>query len=129
MIAEQGFLMEPDGDEPTPHSVSVFVDLSTVRPDGVSHPCKGEENGYKEIQEPRLRYSLIDHESLTNFLGIPSINRLVTPRVGGGMPDSRKQAERREVLRGWRGGKQRVCSHDEKAAWFEGEGPKDDRIV
>ena len=42
----------------------------------VSHPHDWDESGYKEIQQPRLRYALIDHQCLMDLLDIPSMDML-----------------------------------------------------
>lgn len=42
----------------------VYVDMNMVRAGVVSHPCEWEFSGYNEIQKPRQRYSLIDHNRL-----------------------------------------------------------------
>ena len=42
----------------------------------ISHPGEWEDWGYKEIEQPRLRYTLIDHQCLMDLLGIPSLEAL-----------------------------------------------------
>jgi putative transposase len=54
----------------------VYMDLNMVRAGVVSHPHEWDESGYKEIQQPRQRYALIDHRCLMDLLGIPSIDML-----------------------------------------------------
>ena len=54
----------------------VYMDLNMVRAGVVSHPYEWDESGYTEIQHPRQRYTLIDHECLMNLLGIPSMDML-----------------------------------------------------
>jgi len=54
----------------------VYVDLNMVRAGVVSHPHEWEGSGYREIQEPRQRYSLIDHQCLMDLLNIPSMEML-----------------------------------------------------
>jgi len=51
----------------------VYIDLNMVRAGVVKHPSEWEFNGYNEIQTPRKRYSLIDHERLKNLFGFSSI--------------------------------------------------------
>lgn len=46
----------------------VYVDLNMVRADVVTHPSEWPFCGYNEIRNPRQRYSLIDHEHLSNLL-------------------------------------------------------------
>ena len=41
----------------------VYVDLNIFQAGVVNHPSKGPFWGYNEIQNPRLRYSLIDYEN------------------------------------------------------------------
>ena len=48
----------------------VYMDLNMVRAGVVSHPSEWPFSGYNEIQNPRQRYSLIDHERLMNLLDI-----------------------------------------------------------
>jgi putative transposase len=50
----------------------VYMDLNMVRAGAVSHPDEWNESGYKELQQPRLRYALIDDRCLMDLLGIPS---------------------------------------------------------
>jgi putative transposase len=52
------------------------MDLNMVRAGVVSHPHEWDESGYKEIQQPRQRYGLIDHRCLMELLGIPSVDML-----------------------------------------------------
>jgi REP element-mobilizing transposase RayT len=47
----------------------VYIDMNMVRAGVVSHPSKWEFCGYNEIQEPRQRYSLIDHSRLHAVAG------------------------------------------------------------
>jgi hypothetical protein len=54
----------------------VYMDLNMVRAGAVRHPGEWNECGYMEIQEPRLRYALIDHQCLLDLLDIPSMERL-----------------------------------------------------
>jgi hypothetical protein len=54
----------------------VYIDLNMVRAGVVSHPSEWNESGFKEIQEPRQRYSLIDHRCLMNLLRLPSMDML-----------------------------------------------------
>ena len=60
------------------HLVSclTYIDLNMVRAGVVAHPSQWTSCGYAEIQKPRERYSIIDHEVLMDLLGIPSINAL-----------------------------------------------------
>lgn len=47
----------------------VYIDMNMVRAGVVSHPSEWEFCGYREIQEPRQRYSLIDHNRLYSVAG------------------------------------------------------------
>ena len=53
-----------------------YIDLNMVRAGVVKHPSEWDESGYREIQEPRIRYSLIDHERLMDLLQLPSLEML-----------------------------------------------------
>ncbi len=54
----------------------VYMDLNMVRAGVVSHPHEWNESGYREIQQPRQRYALIDHQCLMDLLAIPSMEML-----------------------------------------------------
>jgi len=54
----------------------VYIDLNMVRAGVVTHPSEWPFSGYNEIQNPRERYSLIDHESLTDLLDIKRMEEL-----------------------------------------------------
>ncbi len=54
----------------------VYMDLNMVRAGVVRHPSEWPFCGYNEIQEPPLRYSLIDRKALMNLLGIDDSARL-----------------------------------------------------
>jgi len=54
----------------------VYADLNMVRAGVASHPYEWEGSGYREIQEPRQRYSLIDNQCLMDLLNIPSMEML-----------------------------------------------------
>jgi len=51
----------------------VYVDLNMVRAGVVTHPSEWPFCGYNEIQNPRERKSLIDHEKLIGLFGVGSI--------------------------------------------------------
>lgn len=42
----------------------VYVDLNMVRAGVVNHPSEWKWSGYHEIQHPKDRYRLIDHNAL-----------------------------------------------------------------
>jgi putative transposase len=46
----------------------VYVDLNMVRAGVVDHPAEWRWSGYHEIQKPKIRYRLIDHVKLLQFL-------------------------------------------------------------
>jgi hypothetical protein len=54
----------------------VYIDLNMVRAGVVSHPSEWPYCGYNEIQDPRQRYSLIDHEGLMGLFGIKNRDEL-----------------------------------------------------
>lgn len=54
----------------------VYIDLNMVRAGAVSHPSEWSESGYNEIQQPRMRYTLIDQQCLMHLLGIQSKDQL-----------------------------------------------------
>jgi putative transposase len=54
----------------------VYVDLNMVRAGVVSHPSEWKWSGYHEIQNPKTRYRLIDHERLKRFLNMNSQEEL-----------------------------------------------------
>ena len=54
----------------------VYVDLNMVRAGVVDHPTKWKWSGYHEIQKPRIRYRLIDHGKLLQFLDTDTLDAL-----------------------------------------------------
>ena len=54
----------------------VYIDLNMVRAGVVTHPSEWPFSGYNEIQNPRQRYSLIDHRSLMDLLNIKGMEKL-----------------------------------------------------
>ncbi len=51
----------------------VYIDLNMVRAGAVKHPSDWPHSGYKEIQELRRRYVIIDHDRLLDLAGAPSL--------------------------------------------------------
>ena len=51
----------------------VYVDMNMVRAGVVGHPKEWPFSGYNEIQEPRLRYSVIDYDSLLEVFDCASM--------------------------------------------------------
>ena len=47
-----------------------YIDLNMVRAGVVSHPALWETGGYREIQNPRVRYRIVDLVALMELLGI-----------------------------------------------------------
>ena len=54
----------------------VYIDLNMVRAGAVKHPADWPFCGYNEIQRPRVRYRIIDHEGLQEAFGCKSIKEL-----------------------------------------------------
>ena len=54
----------------------MYIDLNMVRTGVVKHPSKWPFSGYKEIQNPSTRYSLINRERLMKVVGIKGIDQL-----------------------------------------------------
>lgn len=51
----------------------VYVDMNMVRAGVAKHPHDWATGGYHEIQNPRERYSIIDHDGLAQSLGFSDI--------------------------------------------------------
>lgn len=47
----------------------VYMDMNMVRAGVVSHPYEWPDSGYKEIQQPRRKYVLIDYNELMRLAG------------------------------------------------------------
>ena len=54
----------------------VYVDLNMVRAGVVTHPAEWPFCGYREIQNPRQRYSIIDHEGLMEIFDTQGMDEL-----------------------------------------------------
>ena len=54
----------------------VYIDLNMVRAGVVSHPQAWETGGYHEIQAPRARKRIIDHDALAEALGLDDVTHL-----------------------------------------------------
>jgi len=54
----------------------IYIDLNMVRAGAVNHPMEWSFSGYREIQNPRQRYKLLDHMSLMELLGIKTMDEL-----------------------------------------------------
>lgn len=61
-----------EGDEHL-HRCLVYIDLNMVRAGVVTHPQAWLHGGYREIQNPRQRYALIELEELSQLCGFPDV--------------------------------------------------------
>lgn len=61
-----------EGDEHL-HRCLVYIDLNMVRAGVVEHPQAWLHGGYREIQNPRQRYALIDLEALGKLCGFADV--------------------------------------------------------
>ena len=57
-------------------SCLTYIDLNMVRAGVAAHPSEWAWSGYAEIQEPRERYSIVDHGALMELLGMHAIESL-----------------------------------------------------
>lgn len=55
------------------HRCLVYIDLNMVRAGVVRHPAEWTHGGYREIQDPPERYSLIDMAELSALCGFASV--------------------------------------------------------
>ena len=53
-----------------------YIDLNMVRAGAVRHPSDWDVCGYHEIQHPRHRQSIIDHDTLYRLIGVSSGSQL-----------------------------------------------------
>ena len=76
----------------------LYIDLNMVRAGVVSHPLEwGRFSGYNEIQNPKERYSLIDHAQLVTLLGKEGTDDLIDSHAAW-VDDAVKQGNKpREV--------------------------------
>jgi len=74
----------------------VYMDLNMVRAGAVSHPSEWKESGYREIQQPRQRYTLVDHRCLIDLLRIPSMDILQSSHRGWVEEDLRVERRARD---------------------------------
>jgi len=69
----------------------VYIDLNMVRAGVVTHPAQWREGGYREIQQPPLRYRILDLPTLGKLLGIQpqqlclARSEWITEMLGAGM--------------------------------------------
>lgn len=57
------------------HRCLVYIDLNMVRAGVVRHPSEWAHGGYREIQQPRKRYTVIDLEALSASCGFTDAAR------------------------------------------------------
>ena len=50
--------------------------MNMVRAGVVKHPSEWDCSGYREVQQPRQRYRLVDHNKLVDVLGMDSLENL-----------------------------------------------------
>ena len=55
------------------HRCLVYIDLNMVRADVVEHPVNWLNSGYREIQQPRKRYAVIDLYGLLDLCGFSKL--------------------------------------------------------
>ena len=51
----------------------VYIDLNMVRAGVVNHPIRWKHGGYREIQDPRERYALLNLQELTALCGFEKV--------------------------------------------------------
>ncbi len=74
----------------------VYVDLNMVRAGVVKHPSEWKWSGYHEIQKPKTRYRLIDHDKLRGLLNADSNETLVRTHRGWIESQLKSKPERQE---------------------------------
>ena len=74
----------------------VYVDLNMVRAGVVDHPSEWKWSGYHEIQEPKRRYRLIDHDKLRGLLNADSNEMLFRTHRGWIASRLKAKPERQE---------------------------------
>jgi putative transposase len=55
-----------------------YIDLNMVRAGVVSHPEEWKISGYHEIQNPKLRYRVIDYSKMLKLMNLSSLENLQT---------------------------------------------------
>ena len=60
----------------------VYIDLNMVRVGVVKHPSDWEFGGYNEINYPRRKFRLIDHDKLMDLVGVESLEQLRNSHIG-----------------------------------------------
>ena len=74
----------------------VYVDLNMVRAGVVKHPSEWKWSGYHEIQKPKMRYRLIDHDKLRGLLNAESNETLIRTHRGWVASQLKTRPERQE---------------------------------
>jgi putative transposase len=77
----------------------VYLDLNMVRAGVVKHPSEWKWSGYHEIQHPKKRYRLIDHETLQKLLHMDSQTALAATHRGWISSQLKRAPEREERYR------------------------------
>jgi len=76
----------------------IYIDLNMVRAGVVNHPREwGRFSGYNELQEPRRRYSLIDHGQLAALLGMKGIDDLIDSHAAWVEEAWKKKGKARDI--------------------------------
>jgi AraC-like DNA-binding protein len=57
------------------HRCMVYIDLNMVRAGVVEHPARWEHAGYRQIQIPPERYSIIDLDTVSALCGFTDLSR------------------------------------------------------
>ncbi len=58
------------------HHLPGYIDLNMVRAGVVQHPGEWVYGGYREIQNPKQRYTLVNRQKLSALLGIKDSDQL-----------------------------------------------------
>ncbi|MDB9952425.1 transposase [Porticoccaceae bacterium] len=76
----------------------VYIDMNMVRAGVVSHPSSWANSGYKEIQNPLDRYSVIDYLALMELLSINNLTQLQSEHQGWVEAELKKDSMVRKQL-------------------------------
>ena len=74
----------------------VYIDLNMVRAGVMSHPMHWETGGFREIQNPPVRYRIVDVDALKKLPGIKTVPELQQVRrqwVDGALRTGRNARE------------------------------------
>lgn len=86
-----------------------YIDLNMVRAGVVQHPREWEVSGYHEIQVPRKRKGIIDHDALLNLTGFST-------------PESLRQSHEQWISK-------ELSASQRNPVWTESVGVGDDRFL